>query len=119
MRVAIPAETANEAQRRATAQGSKPGRLEPSQRQDLQCNVETECSLIRGHRIVPILVRPLLKHQSRRVLEDEGCTGLKEVERTVGTPGNLLGETLGHDRVAENCGRSKNCDDEPGHHGWY
>ena len=66
--------------------------LKPSQRCDLQAEVDAECDLVCDCWIVAILARPLLQDQSDCVLEHEGPAEMKNVQGTVGAASQFLGK---------------------------
>src|SRR5260370_7715271 len=64
--------------------------------------IKTECDLIGDRRIVPVPACPLLENQTDRVLQNKGATKVEEGERAVCSSGELLGEILSQNGVAEN-----------------
>jgi len=77
-----------------------PRHRKPYQRGRLKGNTETECGLIRGYRIMPVLRRPLSDHDPNAVLNHERPAEVQEVESAVGARGKLLGEIIGYGRKA-------------------
>ncbi len=66
--------------------------LKPSQRCDLEAEVDAECDLVCDCWIVAIMARPLLQDQSDCVLEHEGPAEMKNVQGTVGAASQFLGK---------------------------
>ena len=82
------------------AERTYPRHRKPQQRGRLKGNAETECGLIRGYRIMPLLRRPLSDHDPNAVLNQERPAEVQEVESAVGARGKLPGEIVGDGREA-------------------
>jgi len=74
---------------------------EPDPRRDLEGETESKGCLIRDFGIVPRLRRPVLKHEAGRVLHNERCSDVEQIQRPVGPPGELFGKIFGQNRIAE------------------
>ena len=48
----------------------------------------------------------MLKHDAGRVLHDEGCGYVEQIQRPVGSPGQLFRKIFGQDRKAEHGSRA-------------
>ena len=77
-----------------------PRHRKPYQRDRLKGNAETECGLIGGYRIMPVLRRPLSDYDPNAVLNHERPAEVQEVESAVGARGKFLGEIIGYGRKA-------------------
>src|SRR5712664_4156429 len=57
---------------------------EPDPRRDLEGEIESKGCLIHDFGIVPRLRRPVLKHDAGRVLHNERCSDVEQIQRPVG-----------------------------------
>jgi len=55
----------------------------------------------------------MLKHNTGRVLYSERCGDVEQIQRSVGSPSELLGKIFGQDRKAEHGRRADRRDNRP------
>ena len=78
-----------------------PRHHEPNPSRDLEDNVESESGLVGHFGIMSGLRDPLLHNEAGRILYREGGSDVKQVQRPIGSTGQLLREKIGQNRVTQ------------------
>jgi hypothetical protein len=94
-----------------------PWHCKPGQRGRLKRKADTECSLVGGYRIVPVLRCPMAYDESNPVLHCECPCEVREVQSAVGARGDFYRKVVRDDRIAQDGGSPYDRYDGPGHDG--